>query len=73
MIYKGKTFDNIQGIEQREFCEITLKGERSLQQKRVQGLTAASLSYRVSNPEMYFLLRNIALQIQDQLEDYEDE
>lgn len=51
-----------------ELNEVTLHGDRQLQEKRVRILTNESLKYRINDPERYFLLRNIALEIQDQLE-----
>ena len=50
-----------------EINEVTLHGDRALQEKRVQLLTNISLMYRIDQPEKYFLLRNMALQIQDQI------
>ena len=56
-------------LETREFREVTLSGETPLQEKRVKVLTDVSLMFRITDPEVYLLLRNIALQIHDQLED----
>jgi len=55
-----------------EFGEVSLSGSKEVQNKRVKVLTDVSLTYRIKNPEIYLLLRNIALQIQDQLEDTDD-
>ena len=49
------------------FCEVTLHGDKKLMDKRIDVLTEAAKSYRISNPEWYLLLMNMATQIADQL------
>jgi len=60
-------WDKMLEREAGDFTEITLHGSRELQEKRVKVLTEIALTYRIKEPETYLLLRNIGLQIQDQL------
>ena len=50
-----------------KWCEVTLHGNKELQDKRINILTEAAKSYRVNNPEWYFVLMNMATSITDQV------
>jgi hypothetical protein len=50
-----------------DYCEVTLHGPRIVQDKRIKFLTEAAKKYRVSDPEKYLCLMNMATQIADQV------